>query len=310
MLWMISKGFIKMERIILFGAGASNGAGHILPKAPPLGKDLYAELARYYPPSWGSLPKEIKDSFGDGFEQGMRVLWDKYSPNIALLMRHMTLYLAQFRPDDSQQDLYSRLLQQLKTRRILLSTLNYECILEIAASTIGSKIDYGGGEVASDAVQIMKLHGSCNFLSGDIQATRGVTFTRGVVFDGGLRSVNPNEAIQYCLSNTALYPAMALYMNAKPIQIGQSVIHGLQLRWGDRVRKAKKVLAIGVRPYPEDTHIWGPLAECKGELGFIGPKQVFNEWREKYRSNKSSLWIGSRWNTCFSESASFILEKI
>jgi hypothetical protein len=302
-------GSFKMERIILFGAGASYGAGHILPKAPPLGKDLYAELTRYYLPSWGSLPKEIKASFGDGFEQGMQVLWDKYSSNIALFMRHMTLYLAQFRPDDSQQDLYSRLLQQLKTKRILLSTLNYECILELAASTLGYKIDYSGGEVASDAMQIMKLHGSCNFLPSSIQA-KGITFTSEVVFDGDLQSVNPNEAIQYCLSNTALYPAMALYMNAKPIQIGQSVIHGLQLRWGDRVRKAKKILVIGARPYHEDTHIWEPLAECNGELGFIGPKQVFNEWREKYRSNKSSLWIGSRWHTCFSESASFILEEI
>ena len=82
---------IQMERIILFGAGASYGAGHMLPKAPPLGKDLYKELTRYYPPSWGSLPEEIKTSFETGFEQGMQVLWDKYSSNIALLMRHMTL---------------------------------------------------------------------------------------------------------------------------------------------------------------------------------------------------------------------------
>ncbi len=167
----------QFERIALFGAGASYGAGHILPKAPPLGKDLYKELARYYPPSWGSLPKEIKASFETGFEQGMQVLWDKYSSNIALLMRHMTLYLAQFRPDGSHQDLYSRLFRELKnhgiTSRILFSTLNYECLLEIAASALGLKVDYGESEVTSNTVQIMKLHGSCNFLSGGIQATAG-----------------------------------------------------------------------------------------------------------------------------------------
>lgn len=289
---------IQTERIVLFGAGASNGAGHVLPKAPPLGKDLYKELTHYCPPSWGSLPEEIKASFETGFEQGMRVLWDKYSSGIALLMRHMTLYLAQFRPDGSHQDLYSRLLQELKragtTSGVLFSTLNYECVLEVAASALGFKVDYGEGKVTSDAVRVLKLHGSCNFLSGGIQATGGVTFTRGVVFDGGLRPVNPNEAIQYCLSNTALYPAMALYMNAKPIQIGQSVVHGLQLRWGEQVRKAKRILIIGVRPYSEDTHIWGPLAECSGELGFVGPEQDFIEWREKYRSSKYSLWIGPR----------------
>ena len=31
--------------VILFGAGASYGSGHVLPQAPPLGAELYDALA-------------------------------------------------------------------------------------------------------------------------------------------------------------------------------------------------------------------------------------------------------------------------
>lgn len=299
------------ERIVLFGAGASFGAGHVLPKAPPLGKDLYAELVRCFPQSWGNLPTEVRELFKTDFEQGMQVLWDKYSQNIALLMRHMTLYLAQFRPDGSRKDLYSSFLGALGNRlasSVLLSTLNYECVLELSASGVGMKVDYGEDNATSGAIRIWKLHGSCNFLSAGIQANRGVSFTRGLTFEGGLRFVNPNEAIQYCLSNTGLYPAMALYMKAKPIQIGQFVIHGLQRRWGEHVRQAERVLVVGVRPYPEDMHIWGPLAECPGELGYIGPEDQFIKWNETHRNSRLSRWLGPRWDASFSQSVSFVSE--
>ncbi|MBI2871999.1 MAG: hypothetical protein HYY00_02270 [Chloroflexi bacterium] len=301
-----------MDRIVLFGAGASYGAGQVLPKAPPLGKDLYAELARYCPSSWGQLPNDIHTAFHAGFEQGMQILWDKYSTNIALLMRHMTLYLAQFRPDGSGRDLYSRFLNALNkhelAHQVLYSTLNYECVLELSASAMGKRVNYGGVEVDRNAIGIWKLHGSCNFLSAGIKASSGVLFSSGVAFEGELKAVNPNDAIEYCLSDMGLYPAMALYMNAKPVQVGQSVIHGLQRRWADVVRKANRLLVVGVRPYPGDTHIWQPLAECQGELGFVGPQPDFDLWRESQRAGKVSRWIGSRWDACFEQSVAFIAE--
>jgi hypothetical protein len=39
--------------VILFGAGASYGAGHVLPQVPPLGPNLYDALAAQYPDKWG-----------------------------------------------------------------------------------------------------------------------------------------------------------------------------------------------------------------------------------------------------------------
>ena len=303
---------VVMDRIVLFGAGASYGAGHTVPKPTPLGKDLFPELAQYCPQSWGNLPQEIRAAFHAGFEQGMQVLWDKYSSNIALLMRHMTLYLAQFRPDGTGNDLYSDLIRALDEKgvagQVLYSTLNYECLLELAASSLGMQVEYGEGQLGKQGLKIWKLHGSCNFLSAGIQAGSGVTFGSGVAFQGQLRPVNPNDAIQYCLSNTGLYPAMALYMNGKPVQIGRGVIDSLQQRWSVQVKEAKRILVVGVRPYPEDPHVWEPLGDSQGELGYVGPEDEFNHWRASYRPEKPAVWMGTRWDGCFEDSVDFLAE--
>ncbi len=298
-----------MKRIVLFGAGASYGAGRVYPKVPPLGKDLYAELARYSL-AWRNLPDDIQSGFQGGFEQGMQVLWDKYSHSISPLMQHMTLYLAQFRPDGSKSDLYTRFFDALggQTAFSLISTLNYDCLLELAAVSLGKRVHYWNSEAPSGSLKVWKLHGSCNFLSAGVQATKGMSFSSGVFFDSGLKAVNPNDAIQYCLSNNSLYPAMALYMTAKPIQIGQSVILDLQKRWGELVHDAERVLVIGVRPYPPDTHIWQPLADFAGELGFIGQEVDLRHWQEAHRSGKPTRLLGPRWDACFAQTVAFIRE--
>jgi hypothetical protein len=58
-----------MKNIILFGAGASYGSDNS--GIPPLGNNLFSELARFNPPGWGSLSIEYKNTFNDDFEQGM-----------------------------------------------------------------------------------------------------------------------------------------------------------------------------------------------------------------------------------------------
>jgi hypothetical protein len=48
-----------VAKVVLFGAGASYGAGGIVPDSPPLGWDLYDRLCRCYPDSWGALPPTL-----------------------------------------------------------------------------------------------------------------------------------------------------------------------------------------------------------------------------------------------------------
>jgi len=52
-----------MERVVLFGAGASYGAEHVLPDVPPLGKNLYGELCRRFPDNWNAVPKAVREAF-------------------------------------------------------------------------------------------------------------------------------------------------------------------------------------------------------------------------------------------------------
>lgn len=300
-----------METVVLFGAGASNGAQHIVPEQPPLGNSLFAELCRFFPGSWATLPETARTAFRQSFESGMQVLWDSHSDAIPTLMQHMTLYLAQFRPDSSGQGLYSRFVFKLKENNILhtclLSTLNYECVLDLALASLGIKIAYWETPMEPGTASLWKLHGSCNFLPSAIQATRGVSYTAGVVFNTDLTPSNPNDVIQFCLSDTSLYPAMALYMKAKPIQIGQSVIQDLQSRWADVVTTAKRILLVGVRPYPQDSHIWDPLARTKADLAFVGGKEEFDTWMTDHRQGSPGICLGSRWQRCFSETVTFVL---
>lgn len=60
--------------VFLFGAGASAGAGNILPERPPLGAELFSELLRLFPGSWGLVPQDIQNRLLADFEDEMGAL--------------------------------------------------------------------------------------------------------------------------------------------------------------------------------------------------------------------------------------------
>ena len=57
--------------VLLFGAGASKGAGHVQPDAPPLMSELYERLAEQHPAEWGpaSDPGKYSSQFRQDFEK-------------------------------------------------------------------------------------------------------------------------------------------------------------------------------------------------------------------------------------------------
>ena len=127
--------------VFLFGAGASYGAGDIVPEPPPLGTQLYGALSHVYPKSWGAVPKEAKQKFEErNFEDGMEIIYEKYSTAIPQLMREMAVYLIQFRPS-SGRSLYSRLARTVQKNsllpQVLFSTINYDCVLEFSLLGLG-----------------------------------------------------------------------------------------------------------------------------------------------------------------------------
>lgn len=286
--------------IFLFGAGASHGAGDILPEAPPLGLQLYGELARIYPGSWGSLPREVCEALKANFEDGMQVIYDRMSVLIPELMRQMAIYFIQFRPA-SGQTLYCRLIEHIRELglldRVLFSTLNYECVLEFSLLRKGISIDYFGLPAADVSVPVWKLHGSCNMFATGVTATPGVTYTAGAKFEGGLEGIlDSSEAIGRWLYGTALAPAMCLYMRGKPLAISPAAVSRLQSMWFEALQESTVIFCVGVNPNAEDKHVWEPIASSPGQLYFIGGAAAFDGWTRQHRPNRSKL-LGSRFET-------------
>lgn len=287
--------------VFLFGAGASYGAGAIVPERPPLGSSLYSELARIYPRSWGALPLEIEANFVENFEKGMATIHSHIGPAIPQLMRELAIYFIQFRPASSDC-LYRKLVRDLKSaglaKRVTFSTLNYECALEFSITAEQSSIAY----FEQDPVEnwpVWKLHGSCNYFSQNLQAGPGVLYGTDVTFEGGIQALpNIESVVRHCLVETALAPVMNLYMQGKPLAVSPSAIKQIQAWWTEAILGAKTVVIIGVQPNVSDSHLWKPLAETAANMLFIGSENAFAQWKNEYRSGPSH-YLGSRFGPSY-----------
>jgi len=167
-------------------------------------------------------------------------------------------------------------------------------------------ITFEYGDVPSTAHYLWKLHESCNFIPDSIKATSGMTFAPGVTWNPSLTVLSPSAAEAFSMSNTGLYPAMALFDPQKHVQIGAETISAIQDRWKREVASAQKVVVIGVRPNPGDPHIWASLATTSAELLFVGNEGSFNAWVSQYRPGGPSRFLGSR----FTSSIPIILSNL
>jgi len=162
----------------------------------------------------------------------MKELWDSGQYDAATLMRCMADYFARFRPLSGST--YHRLFEHLSARgglrETVFSSLNYDCLLEYAARGGQLTISYDSPEPADPpAITVWKIHGSCNFLPEGISASpSGVSYSASSVsWDGGIRIVDCSQVRPSILQN-AFYPAMAVFMEGKPIRSNPSVLQQFQ----------------------------------------------------------------------------------
>lgn len=291
-----------VETVVLFGAGASYGAGDIVPNPPPLGGGLFSELRSTFPFSWGSLPRNLTTAFDDDFERGMLELQNFNSTLYAPLYRDMGLYFAQFSPGLGRtlyDDFVAEFSPSISSGDLIFSSLNYECVLEHSLSEQGHAISYFA-EPDEEGACVLKLHGSCNFLSQGLEAS-GIQFTEGIMFDGGLKAVQRREAAEYCRSNTALYPAMALFRPDKHVQVGSNTIEAVQQTWADAIEDASKIAVIGVYPQPHDTHIWDIISDSDAQIFYIGSQDAFEEWCDDNRPDGKDTFVSNRFDDGFND---------
>ena len=232
----------------------------------------------------------------------MGALWESGNHAVPNLMQEMAIFFAQFRLMSSGTDSYSVLIEHLasseKLKDTIFSSLNYECLMEIATFLSGRTVNYLSEYTPSGtSLTVWKLHGSCNFLPGEnVVATRDATFGSSAVLNPGVRVVDPSEVATYLTGNTSLYPTMSIYTRGKPVQISPFLTDSLQGLWRAAVGSADSVTVIGVKPHPVDEHIWAPLATTNANVMFIGDREPVEAWIAEHRPEKASRFIGTRFH--------------
>jgi hypothetical protein len=286
---------------ILTGAGASFGAGRITPKPPPLGDGLYGELRDEFPSTWGTLRGSIDRLFRtpQGFESGMHELWQTANPNPHPLLIDLGRFFARYEPPRDGSDCYSELLRTLVVRRLLrktaFATLNYECLLDVAAAQLGLFLAHPTDSTPNGNVLIWKPHGACNILP-EMEMANVVLDHRGragAYFDGGVRVLEPWQVPLKYDQGYSSPPVMSLFAPGKPTPVAPSFVDATRQQWRNWVSGCTLIITIGVRPNLDDPHVWNSIIESAAPIWYVGGKdtsfdafksQVHN--RVEYLSNR------------------------
>jgi hypothetical protein len=83
---------------VLFGAGASRGAGNCTQLHRRLGASCFAALCDEFPSSWGSMSTASALAFERDFETAMLELWEQQLPDNSRLIIEMAIYFSSVPP--------------------------------------------------------------------------------------------------------------------------------------------------------------------------------------------------------------------
>jgi hypothetical protein len=280
---------VRCERdiVILFGAGASHGAGHVQPQAPPLGADLYDALATQYPTEWGSeshLGRMWAAPLREDFERAMYEEVLPRVPSLSLLEWHrpVAAFFAGYRLDGGGCDMYSLLLLGLRTKRLLgrvmFGSLNYDCLIEQAMLELGLTADYMLEDaLPQGSIPLAKIHGSCNFITADLFQSRAYltnanassiecSFTALPVPD-----LEDRLQARFSTYQPAFFPVLGLYSPNKPSIVAPVKLQSLRNILAERIRLATAVVLIGLKPNRRDPHLWEPIAQSRAsKIVYVG----------------------------------------
>jgi hypothetical protein len=73
-----------------------------------------------------------------------------------------------------------------------------------------------------------------------------------------------------------------MYAPGKRVIISPDYVSRQQQHWRGEVARASDIILIGLRPNPDDEHIWGPLAKASASLRFVG-----------YETDEFMSWAGN-----------------
>jgi hypothetical protein len=291
---------MSVKVVILFGAGASNGAGGMF-RPPPLGNQLFEDLSTEFPDTWGKLPKELSHFFEQHFEDGMDELLRQVGTidNLRNLLIDMTLFFGKFRIDNHFENLYWHLIgiykDAIESNQIVLATINYDCLIEIAALQFNPTTTYWG---ENKGIKLLKIHGSSNFFKSGIQIAGGNFIMRDKIL-GPIFVVDP-FLIEVEMKKVNFPSAMSLYTKKKDILVGPEQIIEIQAEFQKDIGVADLVIVVGIRPNPSDEHIWSHLRDTNAKIVLIGNESECKEWLQNNRDKKGGIWLSDRFSKAFS----------
>jgi len=296
--------------VILFGAGASKYSGG-LNTQPPLGNELIEKLAERFPDTWGDRWGIKIESFIPDFEKGMTELirvMDRSGGDYSQYLRDLARFFSQFKIENPSENYYYKLITDImpiiKQERIVLSSLNYDCILEDAINQFIPiyKINPFTNPIGP---MVIKPHGSCNYFieMSNIHITeRAMTTGSSAKINGTPICVDRMDVDQYCKPNM-FPPILSLYDVYKTTMSGNNVISAIRKHLALILHNAPQIAIVGVKPIDHDVHIWTPLKEARGNLIMVNPDSdgMCEEWLQKYRRGKKDRLINKGFKDSISE---------
>ncbi|MCP9831872.1 hypothetical protein KBZ14_06065 [Synechococcus sp. HJ21-Hayes] len=258
-------------KVILFGAGASFGS-ELEGRVPPLGEQLFDELAKFAPDTWGSLLPPWPERFRDNFEAAMSSFLIKGDFAAPYQWDMADFFYGEFQvtPTSAYVDLIRGLQQHIKG--IAFATLNYETLLFQAR-------DFSG--VDEKHFSLCLPHGNAALFCDNVSGNRGVTYSGHVATSGRVRYFHDRREFIREKASNVFPPVMSYYEPSKFTVSGANYIERERAKFKALVEKADRVSVIGARVHAPDRHIWEPLATARGTILYVsGVKgaKCFREW--------------------------------
>ena len=287
-----------MTTLFLFGAGASYGSEDFIPRGgrPPLGNGpngLFRELQRLGGVA-STVDAQLANTFERNFEVGMGEFFETRNREVMRFLREMALYFTRF--SAGPNNLYTQVISTAEGvgAEIVLSTTNYDLLLEMAAGHAGYLVSHRRHPLPPGRISVLKVHGSIHFLLDlegedtelvDCHIDTSQLLPGSAAFSAPVRLASGNEEVRhYCLTQTSVAPAIAMYARGKPVFNSPGYVARQQEHWRAEVARADDIVIVGLRANDDDDHIWGVLGEAPARLHFVGGEpEEFGAWAENAR---------------------------
>jgi hypothetical protein len=128
---------------------------------------------------------------------------------------------------------------------------------------------------------VLKLHGSCNFVTKGANAQRHQLSARGTRVELGREELPVGPSLGDALGikkEEREFPVMSLTSPEKDTLSATAKLSQMRASWGQLVIAASSVVIIGVRYNAADTHITKPLQSAHGRIFYVGSEEDLRIW--------------------------------